>query len=124
MGVHHRSLPKGLWPMMMKDLTKKMQNKIKPLSLSSLLNGWREMGYKFTDMEEELKETVVRAVVDLCRDERNIKAIANVILYIGDMEADWEKDIKGKQREISEAIAKYVRSIHCHGRSLSIILLG
>ncbi len=82
------------------------------------------MGYKFTDMEEDLRGAVSKAVVDLCRDEKNIKAIPNLILYLGDLEANWEKDMKGKQREISEAIAKSLRSFHCTGRNLSVTLLG
>ena len=122
--MNYRSLPKELWSMMMKDLITKMQNNIKPVGLSSLLKGWKCMGYKCKDMEKELKEAVLRAVVDLCRDERNMREIANVMLYLGVMEADWEEDMKGgeREREILEGIGKASKSLKA--LQLSNTLLG
>ncbi len=122
MRVNYRSLPKDLWSIMMNDVRKKMQSKIKPVSLSSLCKGWKSMGYKCKDMDEELKEAVLRAVVDLCRDERNGREIANVILYLGDMEADWEEDMKEKQKDILEGIAKASKGFKA--QELSNALLG
>ena len=122
MSVNYRSLPKDLWSMMMDDVRKKMQSKIKPVSLSSLCKGWKDMGYMYKDMGEELKEAVLRAVVDLCRDGRDVRGIANVILYLGDMEADWEEDMKDKQKDILEGIAKAIKSFSAQG--LSNTLLG
>ncbi len=122
MGVNYRSLPEDLWSMMMDDLGKKMQRKVLPVSLSSLCKGWKGMGYKYKDMGEELKEAVLRAVVDLCRDERNVREIANVMLYLGDMEAVWEEDMKDKQKDILEGIAMASKSFNAQG--LSNTLLG
>ena len=108
--------------MMMDDLRKKMQRKILPVSLSSLCKGWKGIGYKCKDMDEGLKEAVLRAVVDLCRDERNGRQIANVIYYLGDMEADWGKDMKEKQKDILEGIAKAGKGFNAQG--LANTLLG
>ncbi len=122
MGVNYRSLPKDLWSMMMDDLRKKMLYKIKPVSLSSLCKGWKSMGYKWKDMEDKLKEAMLRVVVDLCRDGRDVRGIANVILYLGDMEADWEEDMKDKQKDILEGIASAGMRLDAQG--LSNTLLG
>ena len=124
MRVNYRSLPKDLWPIMMDDVRKKMQSQIKLVSLSSLCKGWKDMGYKCKDMEEELKEAVLRAVVDLCRDERNGRGIANVIYYLGDMEADWEEDMKDKQKDILEGLINACKSFDFHAQELSNTLLG
>ncbi len=80
------------------------------------------MEYKWRDMEDELREVVLKAVVDLCRDARNVREIANVILYLGDMEADWDEDMKGKQEEILGGIAKVSQSFN--GQGLCNILVG
>ncbi len=122
MDVDYRSLPKDLWSMMMDDLRNKMQNRIKPVSLSSLCKGWKSMGYKYIDMEGELKEAVLRAVVDLCQDPREARQIANVILYLGGMKVIWEKDMLYNQKDILEGIAKASKSFNA--QELSNTLLG
>ncbi len=122
MGVDYKSLPKGLWSIMMEDLRKKVERKVLPVSLSSLCKGWKDMGYKWRDMEEELREVVLRAVVDLCRDGRNVREIANVILYLGDMEANWEEDMKGKEKEILGGIGRVSKSLNAQG--LCNLLVG
>jgi hypothetical protein len=122
MNMNYRSLPKDLWSMMMDDLRKKMQRKILPVSLSSLCKGWKGIGYKCKDMDEGLKEAVLRAVVDLCQDTQEARQIANVIFYLGKMEADWEEDMKNKQKDILEGIAKASKSFNC--QDISNTLLG
>ena len=122
MSVNFTSLPKDLWSMMMDDLRKKMQRKILPVSLSSLCKGWKSMGYKYIDMEGELKEAVLRAVVDLCQDPREARQIANVILYLGGMKVIWEKDMLYNQKDILEGIAKASKSFNA--QELSNTLLG
>ncbi len=109
MDVDYRSLPKDLWSMMMDDLRNKMQNRIKPVSLSSYMEG-------------ELKEAVLRAVVDLCQDPREARQIANVILYLGGMKVIWEKDMLYNQKDILEGIAKASKSFNA--QELSNTLLG
>ncbi len=119
--MNYRSLPEGLWSMMMDDLIKKMQNRIKPIVFYLMLKGWKGMGYKWKDMEEALKIAVLNAAADICRDERNARQISTLALSLGYLQVNWEEDVKGKYEEILDGIALASKNIDSQGLSNSLL---
>lgn len=91
LNIHYRTLSVELWKKMIDDMIKKME-KVNAVGLSSMFKGWRGMQYKWRDMDHNLKASVLDAFSRFCKNGEEDQLIANVLLYLGDLEADWKDD--------------------------------
>lgn len=76
---------------MINDMIKKME-KVNAVGLSSMFKGWRGMQYKWRDMDPNLKTSVLDVFSRFCKEGEEDQLIANVLLYLGDLEADWKDE--------------------------------
>ena len=127
MGIHYKNPPfsSDQWKEMMRDTAKKMSAKTKPVSISSILKGFKGMQYVWREMEEELREALLNGVVQMCKEgTRNAREIANSMLYLGDLEVDWKEDVKERGKQILMDLKKNNITEGFTEQALSNTLLG
>lgn len=109
---------------MLEGLSKNIKQKgIKATKVSELLKGWRGMEVKWKVLESELQEVVMETVAGLNEDGKSPRALANSVLYLGDLGVSWQLHVSEERKK--RILLKIVKALeNCNAQEFSNTLLG